>query len=260
MTAPATSSIESVRVLHLTDPHLFADIEGELRGTVTYSSLVRVIEHYKHSGWTADIVAVTGDLIQDNSAEAYEHFKALTRSLALPIHCVPGNHDDRALMSDALDAAPFYYCDTAELGNWLIAGVDSCIDESAGGVISADELDRLDSAIDGSEAKHVMVCLHHPPVPMGSRWLDTVGLINGHEFLARIGASGRVRMAIFGHVHQAYDQMHDGVQIFGTPSTCRQFKPLSDDFAVDRQPPAYRRLTLHADGSFDNELIWTGDA
>ncbi|MDH3748559.1 MAG: phosphodiesterase [Gammaproteobacteria bacterium] len=260
MTVPATSSVESVRVLHLTDPHLFADIDGEFRGTVTYASLVSVLAHYQNSGWNADIVSVTGDLIQDDSSEAYENFKALFRPLRLPIHCVPGNHDDRTLMSGALDAAPFYYCGTAEFDNWLIAGVDSCLNESAGGVISADELDRLDTAIESSDAKHVMVCLHHPPVPMGSKWLDTVGLNNGHEFLARIGTSGRVRLAIFGHVHQAYDKAHDGVQIIGTPSTCRQFKPLSDDFAVDGQPPAYRRLTLHADGSFDNELVWTRDA
>lgn len=249
-----------MRVLHLTDPHLFADVKGELRGTVTYSTLVNVLQHYQASGWNADIATVTGDLIQDNSAEAYEHFKTLLRPLGLPVHCIPGNHDVRARMIDALDAAPFHYCDVAEIGDWMIVGVDSCLAEGAGGVITAQELARLDTAINASNAQHVMVCLHHPPVPMGSKWLDSVGLNNGEEFLERVGVSGRVRLAIFGHVHQAYDQAHDGVQIIGTPSTCRQFRRRSDDFAVDDQPPAYRRLTLHSDGSFGNELVWVPDA
>ena len=105
-----------------------------------------------------------------------------------------------------------------------------------------------------------MLCLHHPPVKIGSAWLDTVGLDEPEEFFERIGASGKVRLAIFGHVHQEYDSEHHGVQIIGTPSTCAQFKPGSDDFAVDDRPPAYRRIQLHADGQFETELLWVGDA
>ena len=108
-----------------------------------------------------------------------------------------------------------------------------------------------------------MVCLHHPPVQMGSAWLDTVGLDDGDDSLPRASSrpSGRVRAAIFGHVHQAtIRSMHDDMRIVATPSTCRQFKPGSDEFAVDNNPPAYRRIELRADGGFDSELIWVDDA
>ena len=63
--------------------------------------------------------------MQDDSRGAYERFSALLSPLGLPVHCVPGNHDVRDLMRDALLAEPFHYCGTARLGNWLIAGVDS---------------------------------------------------------------------------------------------------------------------------------------
>jgi len=76
------------------------------------------------------------------------------------------------------------------------------------------------------------------------------------ELLEKLQATGRVRLLVFGHVHQPYEDEHNGIQVIGTPSTCRQFKPGSDDFDVDERPPAYRRITLHADGSNDNELIW----
>ncbi|MEQ9562050.1 MAG: phosphodiesterase, partial [Woeseiaceae bacterium] len=91
---------------------------------------------------------------------------------------------------------------------------------------------------------------------VGSAWLDSVGLRNASEFLATIAASGKVRAAIFGHVHQAFDGEHAGIRIIGTPSTCRQFAVNSDAFALDGNPPAYRRLELYADGSIQNELVW----
>ena len=43
-------SADPVRVLHLTDPHLFADIAGDLRGTVTFDALQQVLAHYEARG------------------------------------------------------------------------------------------------------------------------------------------------------------------------------------------------------------------
>ena len=63
----------------------------------------------------------------------------------------------------------------------------------------------------------------------------------------------------FGHVHQEYDDDYEGIRILATPSTCRQFKPDSDEFATDDRPPAYRRILLAADGNVDTELVWVED-
>ncbi len=175
------------------------------------------------------------------------------------MHCVPGNHDVRDTMRAICSMPPFSYCAYEEIDDWLLIGLDSCIVDDAGGQMAATELDRLTETVSDSAAKHVMVCLHHPPVPMGSEWLDTVGLRNGEELVDRMKSLGRVRLAVFGHVHQAYDQAHDGIRIIATPSTCRQFKPHSKEFAVDDKPPAYRRITLRADGGFDTKLIWVGN-
>jgi Icc protein len=253
------SDRESIRVLHLTDPHLFADSSGELRGTVTAESLQRVLDHYNASDWRADRVLITGDLIQDDSAAAYDRFRDLLIPLNLRMHCVPGNHDVRDLMQVICRRPPFSYCANEEIRNWLLVGLDSCVSGQAGGEVSADELSRFDLAVGASSAKYIMVFLHHPPLPMGSAWLDTVGMKNGDALLQRLQAAGRVRMLVFGHVHQPFDAEHYGIHILGTPSTCRQFKSGSDVFAVDDRAPAYRRITLHADGSTENELIWVDD-
>jgi Icc protein len=249
----------TIRVLHLTDPHLFAGAEGELRGAVTAATLQRVLDHYSAGDWRAKRVLVTGDLVQDDSPEAYERFRELMLPLNLRVHCVPGNHDIRDLMRPVCGRPPFSYCAWEEIGNWLIVGIDSCATKDAGGRVTSAELERLAEIVINSPAKHVMVCLHHPLVPMGSKWLDTVGLKNGNSVLKRLRSLGRVRIAVFGHVHQAYDEVHEGVRIVATPSTCRQFEPGSDVFAVDDNPPAYRRIELNADGSIDTELIWVSE-
>ena len=199
---------------------------------------------------------MTGDLIHDDSAAAYSHFMDLLAPLGMPVHCLPGNHDVRDLMRTTLNEPPFHYCETFRSGDWLMVSLDSCVSGQAGGSIATEELDRMDREIDESDAEHVMVCLHHPPVVMDSRWLDSVGLENRHEFLARVAASGKVRLVIFGHVHQAYDADHAGIHILGTPSTCRQFAPKRELFAVDDRPPAYRRIQLHEDGNIEHQLVW----
>lgn len=251
--------MSSTRVLHITDPHLFADRAASLRGAVTFATLERVLAHYAATGWRADAVALTGDLTQDESEGAVANVKALLAPLSLPILVVPGNHDVRTIMKQALSDPPFRYCGSLSFGNWLIVGIDSCVDSAAHGEVEHAELARLEHTVTASKADHVLVCVHHPPLEVGSRWLDSVGMRNREEFLAAIGRLDSVRCVLFGHIHQTIEATTEGIELIGTPSTCRQFKPLSDTFASDTRPPAYRRLELHGDGHISRELIWVGD-
>jgi Icc protein len=250
---------DKIRILHLTDPHLFARADGKLRGTETATTLQRVLEHYRNGDWQAQRAIVTGDIVHDDSDGAYERFRDALVPLKMRIHCLPGNHDIRSLMRDVCQRPPFSYCATEELGDWLIVSLDSCVTDVAGGSVPAEEMQRLADAVAGSKARHVMVCLHHPPVPMGSAWLDSVGLSNGEEFLQHVKSLERVRLVVFGHVHQAFDERHEGVRLIATPSTCSQFLPGSDEFAVDSRPPAYRRITLDDEGNCETEVIWIDD-
>jgi len=247
---------DPVRILQVTDPHLYAEADGSLRGTITADSLKVVVDHIGQQKWPADFVATTGDIVQDDSAGAYARFKDLMTPIGLPVHCIPGNHDVPALMHAALSDDPWHYCKAFIVGDWQIIGIDSCLDGNAGGKVSEEELSRLRQTLANTNAPYAAVFLHHPPLEMGSRWLDSVGLHNAQEFMEVITTVGNVRTVIFGHVHQAFDEMHESIRIIGTPSTCAQFKPHEDKFQLDDTPPAYRRISLGPDGSIDTELIW----
>ncbi len=45
------------------------------------------------------------------------------------------------------------------------------------------------------------------------------------------------------------------VSSFSTPSTSVQFKPFSNDFALDQNAPGYRYIRLNNDGSFETKVF-----
>jgi Icc protein len=105
-----------------------------------------------------------------------------------------------------------------------------------------------------------MVFVHHHPVAMASRWLDTVGMENADDFFRVLDAHPQVRAVGWGHVHQCFDTRRRGVRLLATPSTCAQFLPQANEFAVDARPPAYRRITLQPDGTLETEVVWVEPA
>ena len=244
-----------VRLTHFTDPHLYGAQNESLRGVETLPALLHAVAHAQSRDWPPDAVLVTGDLVQDD-AGGYPHFRRVFGALGLPVLCLPGNHDEPRAMRRELAGAPFVLGGFVDIGRWRIVLLDSCIPGSASGALSAQSLTELQEALASADGRHCMVCLHHHPVPMASRWLDRVGLTNAAEFLHTIDQSRNVRAVVWGHVHQAYEGLRKGVRLLATPSTCAQFLPHSDDFAVDPRPPAYRTLELRADGSLVTEVVW----
>jgi Icc protein len=244
-----------VRLTHFTDPHLYGDENGSLRGVATLPALVSALDHARAHDWPPAAVLVTGDLVQDDPA-GYRHFRRLFGALEVPVLCLPGNHDEPQAMRAELAGDPFVIGGHVDLGRWRIVLLDSCLPGSAGGAMSAPALAALDRTLATAGRQHCLVCLHHHPVPMSSRWLDSVGLSNAAEFLHTIDRHKNVRAIVWGHVHQAYDSLRKGVRLLATPSTCAQFLPGAEHFAVDKRPPAYRTLELRADGSLLTEVVW----
>jgi Icc protein len=244
-----------VRLLQISDPHLFADPNGELRGVNTLGSLQRVLEAVRARKTGFDAVLCSGDIVNDEPA-GYAHFARELSALGKPVYCVPGNHDDPASMRRALAAEPFQVCGQVDRGAWRLVLLDSCVPGEARGHLGQAELARLDAALAGCRDRFVMVCVHHHPVSMASRWLDALGIDNASALFEVLDAYAHVRLLSWGHVHQLFDERRRGVRLLATPSTGAQFLPLSANFAIDARPPAWRRLTLRADGTLETEVFW----
>lgn len=227
-----------------------------MRGMSTNASLAAVMDHALKHADLPDVVLVTGDLVQDDSRGGYEHFRDLMAGLGVPVYCLPGNHDVPALMAEVLDGPPFSLCGVEDHGTWSLILLDTWIAGDAGGKLAPAELRRLDDALAARPDAHVLIALHHQPVPMGSHWLDTVGLHNAAEFLDLVQQHTNVRCLLWGHVHQASDRELGGMRLLSTPSTCSQFLPGAEQFTLDTRPPACRWLELRPDGTIDTSVVW----
>jgi len=243
-----------MQILQITDPHLYGSAAGRLRGVETDSSLHAVLEHAFARVPDYAALLVTGDLVQDDKS-GYLRFRSIFGNIPKPVLCIPGNHDEPEAMRAELNCAPFEICGTHTIGEWQFVMLDSYDPGHVGGRLTQSELARLDNALSMS-TKHSMVCLHHHPIAMGSRWLDGVGLAQSDDFWRVIDMHANVRAVVWGHVHQAYDGKRGNVQLLATPSTGAQFLPKSERYAVDSRPPAYRSFDLHADGRIETTVHW----
>ena len=84
----------TVRVLQISDCHLFADPEKDLLGVNTSESFKSTIQAIKEQNFEYDFIAFTGDISQDYSATSYQHFASIISVLNKPVFFLPGNHDD----------------------------------------------------------------------------------------------------------------------------------------------------------------------
>jgi Icc protein len=244
-----------LRVIQFTDLHLYGAADGQLRGVATLPALEATLAAARRQDAAPDAVLLTGDLVQDDPS-GYARVVELFGSSTRPVYCIPGNHDELAAMNAALARRPFQIGGTAIHGDWLFVMLDSYLHGMAAGRLADSELERLDAALAANANRNALVCLHHHPVAMGSRWLDSVSLENPAALFDVLDRHSNVRMLLWGHVHQAWEGMRNGVRLICTPSTCAQFKPGSDNFAIDRRPPGYRWFRLHADGRIETAVEW----
>jgi 3',5'-cyclic-AMP phosphodiesterase len=243
-----------MQILQVTDTHLYGSAGGRLRGVETDSSLQATLDEAFARVQNYQAVLVTGDLVQDDKA-GYLRFRSFFGNSKKPVLCIPGNHDEPEAMRKELSGEPFKICGAHPIGGWNFVMLDSYDPGHVGGRLVKNELARLDAALSESPL-HAMVCLHHHPIAMGSRWLDGVGLADTQDFWKIIDAHSHVRAVVWGHVHQAFEGARGNVRLFATPSTGAQFLPKSDRYAVDSRPPAYRSFDLHADGRIDSAIHW----
>ncbi|SMG40405.1 metallophosphoesterase family protein [Agreia pratensis] len=218
-------------IAHLSDPHL--DLSpGRSRRLRAVLDLVRDLPF-------VDGLLVTGDLADHGAATEYaEFFGALPDGL--PTLVVPGNHDLSAPLLAALSDAGRgqTLSGTLDLDGVRIVGMDTHVDARDDGFLApesiADARDRIASA-----PGHVVLAMHHPPVPVGHDLADSLYRLTNPEALEELVAEHDQVIGIFtGHVHSALATTFSGVPLLGAPgivSTMRlgsKTDPIADTTAM----------------------------
>lgn len=247
--------MDRVKVVQITDLHLMKEQQNTLLGVTTLQSLHEVLALVQTDPiWPADVILATGDLAQDESREAYQHMTDSFNGLSVPYHCIPGNHDNPTLMQKCIPGHSGGINRKILFEHWQIVLLSSHKPEHVEGYLNEETLAFLNQALASHPNHHTLIGMHHPTVQLGSRWIDSLAIENPEAFFSVVQSHQNVRAVIWGHAHQEFDQQRDGIRLLGTPSTCFQFKPNVEQFALDDQFPGYRSLTLHKDGHIETTV------
>lgn len=244
----------TLRVLQLTDTHLYASPGGHLLGVNTLDSFQRVIRHFRDHHWPLDLLLATGDLVHDASPEGYARVGEILSGFDVPVFCLPGNHDAPEVMREHLRAERVYTDSVMDHGGWRFVMLDSVIPGEEGGRLEPGQLAQLDDALSSSTLP-TLVCMHHQPVEVGSAWIDTMAIENPEPLFKVLDRYEQVRGVLWGHVHQTFEGWRGDIRLMASPSTCVQFAPQQDAFQVDEEPPGFRLLALLPDGGIRSEVV-----
>ena len=244
-----------VRILQITDTHLFAGEHETLLGVNTHRSYHAVLEAIHAEARPYDIVVATGDLAQDHSVAAYQHFANGIATLNKTCLWLPGNHDFQPAMVDTLANAGVNPAKHMLLGDyWQIILLDSQVFGVPHGELSDYQLEWLERTLSMYPHRQALILLHHHPLPSGCTWLDQHSLRNAHMLGEVLQHYPLAKTLLCGHIHQDLDLQWEGRRLLATPSTCIQFKPLCTNFTIDTLSPGWRYLDLHPDGTLTTEL------
>lgn len=245
---------ESINILQITDLHIQAESGQKMSGVDTEYSFGQILEHAFAQSALIDLILVTGDLAQHPGKSSYQRILSGLEKYQTRTLCLPGNHDNFELMQQFINTEQVNCDKHLSLKNWHIINLNSKKIDSQGGYLAPDELEYLNSKLSQHSGQNTMIAIHHPPFATGSKWMDTMIIENKDTLFSILEKHPQVKVIICGHIHQELDVKKGGLTIFGTPSTCFQFKPNSISYEVDNTAPGYRLLKLHSNGEIKSEV------
>lgn len=246
---------ETIKLLQITDTHLFCADDGRLLSVNTAESFTAVVEEIGVQNIEYDAIIATGDISQDHSPESYQRFLDGIAPLKKPCFWLPGNHDQNTIMSSVLPAQQVSAPERVMAGkHWQILLLDSQEPNLPHGRLTDKQLDRLSELLGENKEKHTLILLHHHPLLVGSAWLDQHTLKEADKFWNIVKPCSNVKAVVCGHIHQCMEKNYFGIKVMATPSTCIQFKPVSNEFALDPRSPGWREIHLHANGEIATQI------
>jgi Icc protein len=215
----------------------------------------------EHVADKVDFIISTGDLVEPETDANYQgamKLLGINSSAALPgpqhinieglnnfpMYFLPGNHDERALMTKYLfpesPQVPKLYNFTFEHKGVQFVFMDWGPESKAH--LFPETREFLAQAL-SSELPSVIVCHQHVK-KIGSRWLDNFLADNLAEFWDVVLVNKEKVLGILcGHVHITYEDEYGGVPIYGLRSTAYPFAK-TDDPVVILAAPHYRFIRI----------------
>ncbi len=241
-------------ILQISDCHILEQAGMTLSGMDTEQSLIQTLQYAHKKHGKSDVIIVTGDLAQHPCQSSYQRLTSALEKYQTQTICLPGNHDDFALMQQFISTDKINCAKHSLFKHWQIICLNSKKTGSQGGYLAHDELTFLTETLAKKPHLNTLIAIHHHCLPSQSHWMDTMMIENSSELLDALKQHPQVKAVTCGHIHQKLEIKTD-VQLFlGTPSSCFQFKPFCTEFTLDHKTPGYRTIQLYPDGEIKTRV------
>jgi len=215
--------IAQITDLHVSDPDSAWDRQIRSAWRVE-----RAVAHIRALEPRPDLVLITGDLVEGGRPSEYARLRPLLDALPAPYHVVPGNHDDREALTDALSdrcgglRGAGFVAYVVEGWPLRLIGLDTQLPGHPGGRLCGERLGWLDARLAEAPARPTLIFMHHPPFATGIAAIDAMGLEGASELAAVLRRHPQVEAVICGHVHRPMTARVAGALAFTCPSTAHQ--------------------------------------
>lgn len=220
-------------LVQLSDLH----IGGNENGLDPLPRLEAVLEAVRSLPNQPEAVLVTGDLTDDGAAAGYRVAREMLARLDVPLHVLPGNHDDRARLREAFELPgvgdePINY--SAWVGELRLVAFDSTVPGQDPGDFPPEQLCWLDRELAAEPEAPTLLALHHPPLATGIAEWDAINLLapQREAIAAVVNRHPQLRATVGGHLHRVAASALAGRPVLAAPSTYWQVRP---DFAEEEK-------------------------
>lgn len=247
----------TLRVLHLSDTHLYGDDSRHYGVVDTADHLARVLDRFADEPF--ELVVCSGDLSEDGTVASYERLLSLVepwaRERGARTLYAMGNHDQRAGFREVLgagqsgedlrvlaadpgaDPAASPIASTTTVAGWRTIVLDTSVPGAGYGEFGAAQAAFLAEALTVPAAHGTVVVMHHPPVAAQTELLQALALDDDSAARLWDAISGTdVRAVLAGHYHHALVETVDGIPVVVTPGVtnlAEAFGPRDEESARD---------------------------
>lgn len=246
---------KAVLLVQLSDLHVGASENG----VDPVPHLEAVVEAVRALPNRADAVLLSGDLTDDGAEDNYRVARELLERLEVPLHVLPGNHDDRERLRAAFDLPgagdePIRY--SVNVGELRLVAYDSVVPGQDPGRYDPEQLRWLDAELGAEPERPTLLALHHPPLATGIEEWDGINLEPGQRpLLAEVVARHpQLRAIVGGHLHRVAASALAGVPVLAAPSTYLQALPDYETEGVELMPHPGFALHVLLDGELASQV------
>ncbi|MEM7238788.1 MAG: phosphodiesterase [Pseudomonadota bacterium] len=208
-----------MKIIHVSDTHLMRSEDDKFRpGTI--KSLDAALRDIILRHRDAELIVITGDLVNDGALEGYEVLAELTSKLPIPVELMLGNHDDR---ENFLKVFPVRRSENGfvqsmrQLSSGRALFLDTTTEGRHSGTLCSKRLAWLEAQLTADDGPF-WIFMHHHPIPTHLPQMDRIMLADANQF-GDIVADHRDHIA---HIFHGHLHLPMSGSLYGVPVSCQR--------------------------------------